>query len=276
MVTSRAKNGLPFEAFILAGGVSSRMRRAKHLLDFGGVPLILQTARLVAPLVRKITVIGAKQNTVPIGIRAIPDDDFGIRSEVNSRNGPLAGIVTALSHSHSPWNLILACDMPYLNIRWLAWLLDRAAKSGAEVVIPRTTRGLEPLAAVYHRNCQNAVAHSLVRRVPKVTDALRFLQLETVNETEWREFDPDGRVLNNLNTPAEYEEAQTWFRNQGYLSIAGRLEPTPRPPAEIRRPPIIRPAISRPPLRSLPSGERPAKLLIEFPGPLAKRRNGTE
>ena len=64
-MVARAKSGPSFEAFILAGGVSSRMRRAKHLLDFGGVPLILQTTRLVAPLVRKITIIGARRNTVP-------------------------------------------------------------------------------------------------------------------------------------------------------------------------------------------------------------------
>ncbi|HKQ86765.1 MAG TPA: molybdenum cofactor guanylyltransferase [Candidatus Acidoferrales bacterium] len=272
MVTP-TKRSLSFEAFILAGGVSSRMRRAKHLLDFGGVPLILQTARLVAPLVRKITVIGAKRNTVPVGIRAIPDDDFGIRSEVNSRNGPLAGIVTALSHSHSAWNLIVACDMPYLNIRWLAWLLDRAAKSDAEVVIPRTTRGVEPLAAVYHRDCANPVARSLLRRVPKIVDALKLLRLEILNEPEWREFDPDGLVLNNLNTPTEYEQAQTWFRNQGYLTVGGKLERTPQPPLplEIRHRPT---SLPRP--FALPSGEREAKPLIAFPLPLAKRRNGTE
>jgi len=271
---ARRRRGVTFEAFILAGGVSSRMRRAKHLLDFGGVPLILQTACVVAPLVRRITVIGAKRNTVPVGIRAIPDDDFGIRSEVNSRNGPLAGIVTALSRSRSTWNLILACDMPYLNSRWLAWLLERAAKSDAEVVIPRTARGLEPLAAIYHRDCRNAVARSLIQRVPKISDALKLLRLEMLAETEWREFDPDGVVLKNLNTPAEYQQAQAWFRERGYVSIGGNCErpSQPVPPLEILHRPIGRPG----PL-ALPSGEREAKpALITFCAPLAKRRNGTE
>jgi molybdopterin-guanine dinucleotide biosynthesis protein A len=248
------------------------MQRAKHLLDFGGVPLILQTARLVMPLVRKITVIGARRNTVPVGIRTIPDDDFGIRSEVNSRSGPLAGIVTALSHSGATWNLILACDMPYLNIGWLAWLLNRAANSGAEAVIPRTRRGFEPLAAVYHRDCCNVFAQSLMRRVPKITDALKLLRLEIVKEAEWREFDPDGLVINNLNTPADYRQAQAWFRDQGYITIGGKLERTPQPPAEILHPPI-----NRPPLVSLPPAKREDKPpLITFCAPLAKRRTGTK
>lgn len=272
MVTLTRAKSSPFEAFILAGGVSSRMRYAKHLLDFGGVPLILQTVRLVAPLVRKIAVIGARQHTVPAGIRVIPDDDFGIRSEINRRSGPLAGIVTALSHSHSPWNLILACDMPYLNVRWLAWLLDRAAKSDADAVIPQTARGIEPLAAVYRRDCYNAVAQSLIQRVPKITDALKLLRLEVVAEAEWREFDPHGLVLNNLNTPADYQQAQAWFRAQGYITIGGQLERTPPPPFEIRHRPI-----SRAPLLSLPPAEREGKPgLITFCAPLAKRRNGTE
>ncbi len=266
------KSSLPFEAFILAGGVSSRMGRAKHLLDFGGIPLILQTAQLVAPLVRKITVIGAKRHTVPVGIRAIPDDDFGIRSEVNSRKGPLAGIATALSCSHSTWNLILACDMPYLNIRWLAWLLDRAAKSEAQLVIPRTESGIEPLAAVYRRDCRNPITQSLLQRVPKVTEALRLLRLEALNENEWRELDPDGLVLKNLNTPAEYEQAQAWFRGQGYLTACGKLQHTPQQPVEIHHLPV-----SRPSLLTLPCGEcKPKPLLIAFPAPLAKRRSGTK
>lgn len=238
-----AKNSLSCEAFILAGGVSSRMRRAKHLLDFGGVPLILQTARLLAPLVRKITVVGAQRTSVPLAIRAIPDDNFGIRSEVNSRVGPLAGIVTALSHSHSKWNLILACDMPYLNIRWLAWLLDRATKSDAEVLVPRAARGIEPLAAVYRRECGGAIAQSLFQRVTKVTEALKPLRLEVVDECEWRAFDPEGHVLNNLNTRAEYEQALAWFRAQGYITVGG---PPPRPMQPPLNPvgrPIVQPML---------------------------------
>ena len=45
-------------AFILAGGASSRMGRNKGLIQIGGEPMVVRTARLVAPLVSAVTVIG--------------------------------------------------------------------------------------------------------------------------------------------------------------------------------------------------------------------------
>ena len=45
--------------FILAGGASSRMGRNKGLLDFGGIPLMLHTVRLLQPLVAEVTIVGS-------------------------------------------------------------------------------------------------------------------------------------------------------------------------------------------------------------------------
>ena len=44
---------------ILAGGLSLRMGRDKALLEIGGVPLLVRTARLVEPLVDGVTVVGS-------------------------------------------------------------------------------------------------------------------------------------------------------------------------------------------------------------------------
>ena len=51
--------------------------------------------------------------------------------------GPLAGIVTALSNSSAERNLILACDLPYLTTEWLDWLLSKAVLSAAQAVLPK-------------------------------------------------------------------------------------------------------------------------------------------
>ena len=75
--------------FILAGGASSRMGRDKGLLDFGGVPLILHTARLLEPLVAEVTVIGSPDRYAKLGVRAMPD---GVRTQGGSdrvSRGPL-------------------------------------------------------------------------------------------------------------------------------------------------------------------------------------------
>src|SRR5271165_5171522 len=98
-------------AFILAGGASSRMGRDKGLLELAGVPLVLRTAQLLEPLVAEVTVVGAGERYSALGLTTIDDQNGG----EGERAGPLAGIVTALRATRAPWNLILACDLPYLS-----------------------------------------------------------------------------------------------------------------------------------------------------------------
>lgn len=199
--------------FILAGGASSRMGREKALLDFAGVPLILHTARLLEPLVTRVTVVGFPSRYAELGLRAIPDvEDVGTQGKPGERGrGPLAGIVAALASTHSRWNLIVACDLPYLSTEWLDWLLSRAIRSRSDTVVPRTRRGLEPLAAVYRRECGALLAASLRRGVRKVSDAIQECRVDFVYPREWRRADPDGLVLKNMNAPGDYADAQDWW-----------------------------------------------------------------
>jgi molybdopterin-guanine dinucleotide biosynthesis protein A len=195
-------------AFILAGGASSRMGRDKGLLEFGGVPLIFRTAHLLMPVVASVTVVGSPDRYAVLGLHAIADEVVG---EEGTSQGPLAGIASALRTTSTPWNLILACDLPYLTIDWLNWLLSRAMDSRAQIVVPRTSQGLEPLAAVYHRECIETIDAAIARGVRRVADVVAELRSETVHASEWRGFDPEGLVLRNMNALEDYEAAKKWW-----------------------------------------------------------------
>jgi molybdenum cofactor guanylyltransferase len=152
-------------AFILAGGVSSRKGQNKAILEFAGVPLIVETVRVLDPLVRGVTVVGSPEHYVGLGLRAISDQNFG-------GQGPLVGIASALRTTQQPWNFLVACDLPYLSAAWVDWLLSRATKSSTQVVLPQSQRGVEPLAAVYRRECIGAIDTALARGVRGVSEAL--------------------------------------------------------------------------------------------------------
>jgi molybdopterin-guanine dinucleotide biosynthesis protein A len=201
-------------AFILAGGASSRMGSDKALLDFRGEPLIAHTARLLARFAKDIVVIGAPKQYSHLGLHVIADAIVRASEDGEPLRTPLVGIATALSVSSSPWNLILACDLPYLTSRWLAWFLARARRSTALVVMPRTASGLEPLAAIYHRDCLASILDALKQGVRKVTDATSGLRAEIVQEKDWSELDPEGCVLTNMNSPADYQCAKAWWENE--------------------------------------------------------------
>jgi molybdopterin-guanine dinucleotide biosynthesis protein A len=189
------------------------MGRDKGLLDFGGVPLILHTARLLEPLVSEVTVVGSPRRYAALGLHAIADAHDGQAQCGPDRPGcgPLAGIATALAATRSSWNLIVACDLPYLSAEWLDWLLSRTLRSRGEVVVPRAERGIEPLAAAYRRECGARVAAALARGVRKVSDAIEELRVDFVYPREWRGIDPSGLNLRNMNAPGDYEKAREWW-----------------------------------------------------------------
>jgi molybdopterin-guanine dinucleotide biosynthesis protein A len=110
--------------------------------------------------------------------------------------------------------LIVACDLPYLSAEWIGWLLSRALHSRGEAVVPRTERGIEPLAAVYRRDCNDMVAGALARGVRKVSDAIAELRVDFVYPREWRKIDASGLILRNMNAPGDYEEARKWWASE--------------------------------------------------------------
>lgn len=187
--------------FVLAGGESTRMGRDKALLELGGEPLLVRTARLVGAVVGKqAVVIGPAEAYGNLKLEVVEDDWPGA--------GPLGGIATALRVSQAEWNLVVACDLPYLTQPWLEFLVARARRGRADAVLPMNFSGAEPLCAMYHKNCASTLRSALENGIRKVTEGLAGVRLERIEAEEWREFDADGSLFKNMNSPGDYEEAQ--------------------------------------------------------------------
>lgn len=189
--------------FVLAGGASLRMGRAKALLEIAGETQIARVARLVGRAAANCSIVGEVAGWPSCGFSVIADRWPG--------TGPLGGMATALGASGAEWNLMVACDMPYLTQEWLAHLAGRALGSRADAVIPMTERGAEPLCAAYNRSAEPLLRGALERGVRKVREALEELRVERLEPAEWKGFDSGGRLFKNMNAPADYEEARAWF-----------------------------------------------------------------
>jgi len=159
------------------------MGRDKASLPFRGTTLSEWVARQVAEAAGRVTLVGNPE-------RGIPDLYPG--------EGPLGGIITALQHSRSEWNLILACDMPDADAWFLRHLLDAARESGADVLLPRGPSGLvEPLCAAYRRNALQPISERFGSGTRKITAALEGLAVATLEVQEVTPFQ-------NLNTPEDW------------------------------------------------------------------------
>jgi molybdopterin-guanine dinucleotide biosynthesis protein A len=193
--------------FILAGGESSRMGRDKALLELDGAPLIVRVARLVESVAGRPIVVGAPERFSGLGLEVVADDFPAA--------GPLGGIATALRTSRSQWNLIVACDLPYLTKTWLEYLVARGQSSAGDAVLPMNERGAEPLCAMYQTRCEPVIRAALERGTRKVTDGLVGLRVENIEPEEWKAFDSESFLFKNMNSPADYEEAKTKLGRSG-------------------------------------------------------------
>jgi len=74
--------------------------------------------------------------------------------------------------------------------------------------LARSANGLEPLCSVWHTDIAFEVKKLFRDGTRKVTEALKPFNLEILDEQEWKQFDSDGRLFWNMNTPADFEEAR--------------------------------------------------------------------
>jgi len=177
------------------------MGRDKAMLEIDGVTMIDRAIDLIRGAGLEAAVVGSFDESSPrVGVPVVPDDWPGA--------GPLGGIATALRHSQTPWNLVIACDMPYLTTEWLEFLMRRASASPAEAVVPMNEDGAEPLCAMYNKSAEATIWGALENGTRKVTDGLAKLRVDCIERAEWKGFDSDGFLFKNMNEPADYEEAK--------------------------------------------------------------------
>jgi molybdopterin-guanine dinucleotide biosynthesis protein A len=162
------------------------MGRDKALLPFHGVPLAHAVAHQVEQAAGSVTFVGHQE--------------LGGIADCFPGEGPLGGILTAMRHSRTEWNLIVACDMPGLSTACLARLLAAAAITPAEIILPFNAGGRpEPLCAVYSRRALPALEAAFARGVRKVTAAFEGIPVERLDLAEVADFQ-------NVNTPEDWSE----------------------------------------------------------------------
>jgi molybdopterin-guanine dinucleotide biosynthesis protein A len=190
--------------YILAGGGSTRFGQDKALAEMDGAPMLLRMRALLSRVANHVQVIAALHKYAALGVTGVPDRWEG--------QGPLAGIITALlttkENGRAGWNLIIGCDMPFLTQGWLSYLVERALASSAEVVAPKSEQGLEPLCACWRTAAAPKLQNVFESGIRKITQAMKQLQLEVVDESDWKRFDSAGRLFWNMNTAADYDEAK--------------------------------------------------------------------
>jgi molybdopterin-guanine dinucleotide biosynthesis protein A len=184
------------EAFILAGGASSRMGTDKSRLTIEGQSFIERIAETLLQVTPKVTVVGHAS------------DDMRLESiaDVYPKWGALGGVQTALSSCHADWALVVACDLPFVTSELCKRLIALRETYDAVVPIQQDSRP-QPLCALYKVDPCLAHATRLIeagRRRP--LDLIERVNTRWVEFSEVQDLRSAEKFFVNINTPEDYYE----------------------------------------------------------------------
>jgi molybdopterin-guanine dinucleotide biosynthesis protein A len=185
-------------AAILAGGRATRMGGVnKSTLRLGSMEIIDRQLEAVRDIASHVFVVGGDPGAWSARrLEVVPDALPG--------SGALGGIYTAIVHSPCERTLVLACDMPFVS----AAFLRRLADEDADVVIPRSHRGCEPLCAVYSRACAPDIRARIDRGELQASTPPTGVRVVELGPDIIAMYDPDDLLFMNVNTPLDYARAR--------------------------------------------------------------------
>ena len=127
-------------AVILAGGRGSRMDgQDKGLVKLNGRPMIEHVIAALAPQAGTL-IINANRNLDEYQALGYPV----ISDELEGFQGPLAGILSALHHIHTPYLLCVPCDVPGLPANLAERLSTALHKQQGELAVVHDGKHLQP------------------------------------------------------------------------------------------------------------------------------------
>jgi molybdopterin-guanine dinucleotide biosynthesis protein A len=194
--------------YVMAGGASSRFGTDKALAKLDGQTMLARMCGLLREVAEKVSVVASSTSYTDVDAQIVLDKWPG--------EGPLGGIITAIYHARSLDSrltncLIVSCDMPFLTAEWMQYLCAYASSRPAQIVVPRSRQGLEPLCACWRTDSVETLRKLFEGGVRKVTEVFKHIQTEILDEAHWKRFDSAGRLFWNMNTQQDYEDAVKAF-----------------------------------------------------------------
>ena len=193
---------------ILAGGESKRLNNVeKSNLLVGGRRIIAWMMNVYEKLFDEIILVSNHPRT-HLEWDAIIDKD------IYTKRSSFTGIHSGLFYTKTDHAFIAACDTPFLKMD-LVKIIVQQIDSSADVVIPKTDVGIEPLCAVYSRRCLQAVQSALERNNLKIRNLFKKLKVKQIPESVLRKKDPGLDSFFNINTPDDLKQANRMINENG-------------------------------------------------------------
>lgn len=184
---------------ILAGGKSTRMKFNKAFASIAGQPVVQIILDKFKHFFNETLIISNEpQLYEKLGYAIYPDVFPGL--------GPVAGIHSALYHARYDRVFVMGCDMPFMNMALVKFLLD--SLEDYECVVPELDSHLQPLSAVYSKRCLPVLTQCLENDKLKLVRVFEELYTRVITNQQMEDFGNPREIFMNVNDQAALEIAQ--------------------------------------------------------------------
>ena len=199
-------------SIVLAGGRSLRLGRSKALQAIQGKSLIQWVVDRLAMLSTEIIIVTARGEAIPcssaVRIKTVAD--------IYPAKGTLVGIHSGLIASSSSRAIVVGCDMPFLSVRLLEYMSQTLADS--DIALPRIGEMVEPLCAVYSKNCLAPIQELLDQNELRIRRLFGMVKVRYIDEDDIDSFDPEHLSFFNVNSQVDLDRARRLAAKEKYLT----------------------------------------------------------
>jgi molybdopterin-guanine dinucleotide biosynthesis protein A len=196
-----------------------RMGRVKALERINKQSLIERTIDCLSTVSQAIIVVTSQEQ---LGIIAATRPKGRLIVDIYPEKGALGGIYTGLASTDSFYSLVLGCDMPFLNRDLLRYLIGIAPNF--DVVVPRIDDKLEPLHAVYSRDCLAPIKELMNKDRLVISQLFKLVKTRYVDKDEIVKFDPRCLSFFNINTLDDLRKAKDLIEQREHCITARKDE----------------------------------------------------
>ena len=194
---------------ILAGGNSTRFGANKPQLKIGKGHLIDRVLDTLSKFTSSVLIV-TTEDQVDLAKSAAPS--ARCVKDIYPGKGPLGGIYTGLMHAETGYSLVVGCDMPFLNIGLIKYMIDGVY--GFAAVAPKIGWMIQPLHAIYSKSCIPSIEALIRGDQLQIIKLFNLVNTRYVTEKEIARFDPDHLSFLNINTESDLLKAEVLIGGQ--------------------------------------------------------------
>lgn len=182
---------------ILAGGKSLRMGSDKGMMLLKGKKFIEYIIEAIRPVTNRIIIIANNENYNYLG--------YPIYKDIIKDCGPMGGIYTGLTYSETEKNLVVSCDIPFISEELLNYIIRNG--DDCEIAIPEHDGKIEPLCALYSKNCTTKFKGLIEKNKFKMKEAIDYFKVKKLPLSKEQSFYSE-ELFFNINTLLELEKLE--------------------------------------------------------------------